>query len=333
MISFTRLEFNDIPWSKIEGIGAINVFQTQAWVEFLKENQHAEPVIVEVKSDGFLVGYFTGLIVKKFGLRILGSPFRGWNTYFMGFNLLPEAPYHQILEAFPSYVFSELDCHYFEIIDPNLKKDQCAGLLYKFEQLPWFVIDLNPSEADLYNTMKSSARRNIRKSIKNGVTIEEGYQLEFGTEYHAQYTEVLKKRSVLPTYTLDTVEKMLNQMNPTGNLIYLRAINQAGIGIATIIVLTCNQLAIYWGGASWKKYLSDRPNEPLFWYVIKLLKSRGIKMLHLGGECDQFKEKLGGYKADIFRIRMARNILLGRLIDMVISFRNARFKNWILRRM
>lgn len=40
-----------------------------------------------LKEERVAVGYFTGMIVRKIGLRILGSPFPGWSTDYMGLSL------------------------------------------------------------------------------------------------------------------------------------------------------------------------------------------------------------------------------------------------------
>jgi hypothetical protein len=334
MISFERIDMNNVPWPSIESIGEINVFQTQAWIKFLVETQEAEPVIAAVKSNGNIIGYFTGLVVRKFGLKILGSPFRGWATYFMGFNLLPEASYHEVLQAFPSFAFNDLGCHYLEVVDPNLKSEDCNGLSYKIESLPWFAIDLTPSEEELFANIKSAGRRNIRKSSKSGVVIEDARETTgFAEEYHSQYIDVLEKRSLVPTYSAETVQNVIDCLKTTGNLLLLRAKNSENFCIATGIFLGLNKRGVYWGGASWREHQSVRPNEPLFWYAMKALKAQGITELHMGGECDQFKEKLGSYKVKIYRIRKARNVVLDTLINLLLSQRGSRFKNWALRRL
>jgi hypothetical protein len=297
------------------------------------ETQKAEPIIAAVKSNGNIIGYFTGLIVRKFGLKILGSPFRGWATYFMGFNLLSGAFYREILQAFPEFVFNDLGCHYLEVIDPNLRSVDCIGLPYQVDSLPWFAVDLTPSEEELFANMKSTGRTAIRKSIKSGVAIEQACETGFAEEYYAQYTDVLKKRSLAPTYSLETVRNMINRMQSTGNLLLLRASNSESVGLATCIFLSNNKRGVYWGAASWREHQSVRPNEPLAWYGMKALKARGIMEVHFGGECDQFKEKLGTYKVKIFRIKKSRNVILGYLINVTLSLKGSRFKNWALRRL
>jgi len=333
MISFERIDIKDVPWASIESIGERNIFQIQAWLNFLKEIHKAEPIITAVKSDGNVIGYFTGLIVRRYGLKILGSPFRGWTTYFMGFNLPPGTSYHEILQAFLPFVFNDLGCHYLEIIDPNIRSEDCVGLPYKVEALPWYAIDLTKSEEELFSSMKSAGRNCIRKSIKNGVVIEEAPVIGFAEEYNAEFTEVLSKKSMVPTYSLENVNKLINLLLPTGNLLLLRALSPDGRCIATGIFLGYNKTAVFWGAASWRDYQSLRPNEPIAWYGMKAMKARGIQVLHLGGECEQYKEKLGCYEVKIYRLMKAKNVALEALINAVMSQKSSRFRNWALRRL
>ena len=106
MITFERIAFDKMDWELAAQIGNMNIFQTRPWLNFLTECQPLEPVVARIREDGELLGFFTGLIAEKFGLRILGSPFRGWTTYFMGFNLKPGTPRRAVLEAFLTLFFT-----------------------------------------------------------------------------------------------------------------------------------------------------------------------------------------------------------------------------------
>lgn len=78
MAKFERVTIDPVEWGKTLGtFSDANVFQTPAWLAFLAETQNAEPVLAALKDGNETVGYFTGLIIKKFGMKILGSPFRG----------------------------------------------------------------------------------------------------------------------------------------------------------------------------------------------------------------------------------------------------------------
>jgi hypothetical protein len=333
MISFERLDINDVDWDKVNDSKGANIFQTLPWINYLKATQKVEPVIAAVKSDGHTQGYFTGFITKKFGMRILGSPFRGWTTYFMGFNLLPGTPYHDVLETFPKFAFDDLKCHYLEIIDPNISCDGSEGLSYRVERLPWFALNLTGGEEDIYANMKSDCRRKVRKAIKDGVVIEEASDIAFADEYFAQFQDVMAKRSLISTYRIDTVRKLIEYLAPTGNILLLRARNSDGLCIATDIFLALNQTGVGWGAASWRQYQYLHPNELLYWHGMKYLQAKGVQKLHLGGESESFKRKFGSQEDQIYRLKKAKNPLLERFLEIITSPKNSNFRNWVLRKL
>lgn len=332
MISFNQIDINAAS-NCLASIGEVNIFQTIPWLEYVAQMQSAEPIVVSVKCDGVVKGYFSGLIVNKFGLRILGSPFRGWMTYFMGFNLMPDVSRNEILQAFPEFVFQNLQCHYFEIMDPCLEYSQVSDLSYQLDHLPWFAIDLTPSEDQIFSNMKDSGRRGIRKAIKNGLTVEEASDIGFAEEYYAQYQEVMAKRSLKPTYGLEDVRALIEKVYPTGSLLMLRTKNQEGVCIATGIFVFLNRTAIFWGGASWQEYQSLRPNDLLMWHAMKAVKKQGATVIHLGGEAEQFKLKLGARDAKLYRLKKAKNVFFQLPIQIASSLNNPTYKNWVLRRL
>jgi hypothetical protein len=333
MISFEQVDPKEIDADMLMRIGGVNVFQTPPWLRLIADLHDAEPIMAKVKGDQGTCGYFSGLLVKKYGLRILGSPFRGWATYFMGFNLMPEVSRQEVLRAFPAFVFRQLGCHYLEIIDPCFLKEMGRGSPYHVEHLPWFALDLTPDEDGMFANMKDTGRRGVRKALKSGVSVEEASDPEFADDYYSQYKEVMAKQSLLPVYEVEVVRRLIRDLFPTGSLLLLRARNPEGLCIATALFLILNKTAIYWGGASWQEYQQLHPNELIIWQAMKTAKKRGAETLHLGGEAEQFKLKFGSHDAAIYRLKRARNIFLDTalLVFSGIS-ENSRFRNWFIRK-
>ena len=58
------------------------------WLQFLAESQRGTPVAAVLMDQDRSVGVFAGMIVNRGGIRILGSPFPGWTTPYMGLDLL-----------------------------------------------------------------------------------------------------------------------------------------------------------------------------------------------------------------------------------------------------
>lgn len=331
MITFKRILFEEMNWSLPAAMGKMNIFQTRAWLSFLAERQPLEPVLAAIYENGELQGFFTGLIAEKFGLRILGSPFRGWTTYFMGFNLKPGAPLRLVLQALPEFAFHELECQYLELIDPFITEADCCGLKYVLEPLPWYALDLRPSEETLFANMKHACRTNIRKACNNGLRIETACEPGFADEYYAQYVEVMQRHALQPAFGLQTVRLMIKHVLPTGCLLLLRARLPGGESIATGLFLSLGRMGVFWGAASCSEYQHFRPNEYLAWQAVKHLKAQGVEILHFGGYAGQYKEKFGCREAHILRLRLASSTVLGSLINFAAAPRNERYRNWILK--
>jgi hypothetical protein len=331
MISFRRLNVKDMLWDQLGVFAGANIFHTLPWLNFMADVQRAEPVVAAVESDGQVRGYFTGLIVRKYGLKILGSPLRGWNTYFMGFNLMPDISYREVLQAFPKFAFDELKCHYLEITDASLKEDDWKGLSYRVRNIRTFALDLTKSEEELFANMDNkSCRQHIHKAEKKGVVIEKAVDPGFADEYYAQYQELMVKKSTLPLYELDFVQRMIEQLQPTGNLLLLRARNAEGVCIATAILLVYNKVAVGWGAASWQQYRVLNPNELIYWCAMKRVKAMGVEVFHLGPEVRHFKDKFGAYETQVFRLMKARNPLVYIPLYVGLSFFH-RMRLWMFR--
>ena len=179
VILFEKIDFNQVPWDELEGYPDRTLAQTLPWLNFIKATQAAQPVVAVIKENGLVQGYFTGLIVKKYGFRILGGPFQGWTTPYMGFNLLPGTDRRRVLQGLSSFVFDELGCHYLEISDRNISERDISGLSFDTDIFYSYEIDLTREEDELYKALSKSCRWSIKKATKCNVSIEEANDLSF----------------------------------------------------------------------------------------------------------------------------------------------------------
>ena len=331
MITFDKIS-NDIPWNNFPEFENFNVFQTHSWHNFLQNNQNAETIVVSIQEGDHLLGYFSGLVTRKFGLKMLGSPLRGWNTDFMGFFLKNQSSIREILKVFPNFVFNTLKCHYLEIIDPEIKLRDVEGLPMDFEIQPRFILDLTKNEDELFANMKGSCRNLIRQSVRKGVIIEETEDFDFLDEYYAQITQVFAKQSLEPPYSFERVKSLIETMLPTRNILLLQAKGPSGNCIATGIFVGFNKTVAYWGAASWREFQSLRPNEALVWYGIRYWKAKGIKEFHFGGGWEQYKSKYGCEEISVIRLMKAKYPTLDRLRVILLSLQSPKFRNWSIRR-
>ncbi len=304
--SFHRIDLASIGQGELDAFPDRIVFQTGPWVNFIAQTQNAEPVIAALRENNEIMGYFTGLIVKKFGFKILGSPFPGWSTPYMGFNLRPGVSRATAIEALGDFAFDVLKCHHMELMDRHMVRQDCSHLDFKCLMFDSFEVDISLTEDQIWKNMRHDGRQCIRKAEKCGVRIEEANDLSFADEHYAQLKHVFAVKNSVPPFGVERIRRLIELMYPSGNLLMLRARNKEGVCIATSIFAGMNQIMFHWGAASWRHYSQVRPNEPLVWYAIKYWKARGIRTFELIGRGD-YKLKFGSQPIVIPWVRISRN--------------------------
>jgi hypothetical protein len=291
------------------------IYQTPAWLTFLSRTQHGELVVGALKEGQETIGLFTGLIVRKSGFRILGSPFPGWSTDYMGFALSDGTDRRQAIQALIDFAFQELGCVHLEMMDRNLTVMDLRGLGVQHRVYRGFEIDLTREENELFYNMTSACRRCIRKAEKEGILIEEAHDLVFADEYYAQLKDVFAKQSLVPTYGIERVRQLITHVHPTGQLLLLRARNRQGRCIATGIFPHMNGVMYFWGGASWRHYQLLRPNEAIQWTAMTIGKQKGLRTYDMGGG-GEYKRKYGGCEIEVPWFRKSKYPWIRYLRDM-----------------
>jgi CelD/BcsL family acetyltransferase involved in cellulose biosynthesis len=314
-LQLERIDWRASDWSQMDAFPDRSVFQTREWVTFLAEVSAGEPIVAALRDGSRTVGYFTGLLMRRFGIPILGSPFPGWGTDYMGFNLEPGISRRRAVEALLPYAWRTLGCQHLELRDRLLAVEDLTGLGFRHTAKTTFELDLRPDEEVLFNGLKPAVRRNIRKADRVGVVVEEAYDLGFAADYHAQLEDVFAKQGLVPPYGCDRVRALIRHLQPSGHLLLLRAMSPDGRCIATLISPAMNRTAYFWGGASWRADQHMRPNEALWWYAVRYWKRRGIEVFDFGGGGD-YKRKYGPVELTIPLLRASRSRVVAGLRDM-----------------
>jgi CelD/BcsL family acetyltransferase involved in cellulose biosynthesis len=306
-----RVGLSEVDWEELDSFSDRVIFQTREWLEFVARTQQAEPIVATVSEGGTLVGYFTGLVVKRYGMRILGSPFPGWTTSTMGFNLETGADRPAAARGLADLAFGPLRCMHLEFKDRALQVSDLEGLGFKSSPTVTFEVDLASDEEVIFGRMTSACRRAIRKGMKEGVQIEAASGVGFADDYYAQLLDVFAKQSLKPTYGVERVRELIRCLEPTGRLLLLRALAPDGAVIATGIFPAMNGVAYFWGGASWRSHQILRPNEAIFWHAMRYWKERGMRVLDMGGGGD-YKRKYAPRELSVpfFRKSRYRTLML-----------------------
>jgi CelD/BcsL family acetyltransferase involved in cellulose biosynthesis len=331
VLTLHRLRAQDADWERMDAVPDRVVFQTREWVEFLATTQNAEPVLAVVRDGQADVGYFTGLIVKRLGVRILGSPFPGWTTDYLGFNLVAGVSRRDAAEALLRFAFGALGCLHVELCDRYFSCGDLDGSRYETDSSRrTFVLDLTGDESDVFGRMTSACRRAVRKGLRVGVQVEVARGLSFADEYCEQLQGVFARQSLVPSYGVERVRELIRRLEKSDHLLLLRAVAPDGRGIATGIFLAFNGMAHFWGGASVREQQILRPNEAVFWAALRWARERGCHSMDLGGG-GEYKTRYGARELRVPRFRSSRFRLLASLrnaaeiaVDTRLSMRGRR---------
>lgn len=316
MAHFERLNINATDWrERLRAFADHTIYQSPTWFSFLTDTQKAEPVVAALLEGNEILGYFTGLIVVKSGLRILGSPFEGWNTPYMGLNVLPGIPRRVAVEALSRFAFEELGCLHCEMSDRHLTLEDISGLGFEHSTFTTSVVDLTPSEDEMFARMMSDCRGSIRKGEKRGITIEEASDEDFAEEHYEQLRHVFLRQHLVLPFGVDRVRKLVRHLYPAGMVLLVRARDSMGRCAASGIFLGSDRGMHLWSGASWAEFQVLRPNEAIHWYAMRYWKKRGAQFYDPGGKA-HFKSKFGGHKASIMTIRKSKYPVLSYMRDL-----------------
>jgi hypothetical protein len=108
LLEVHRPPLDDIDWNALDAFGDRVFSQRRHWLEFIAAFTQGRGLVAQLHRGAEVVGYFSGIRFRRFGIAILGSPFRGWTTPYMGFNLAPDVLRIEALGALERFVFSEL---------------------------------------------------------------------------------------------------------------------------------------------------------------------------------------------------------------------------------
>jgi CelD/BcsL family acetyltransferase involved in cellulose biosynthesis len=295
-LQLERLDLDGVDWPRLDAFPDRQIFETREWLAFLDETQRGEAVVCALSDGSEQLGFFTGYLVRRYGIRILGSPMPGWTTGYMGFDLEPGVSRAAAAEALVRYAREELGCAQIELRDRELPLQRLGQ--FNVDPFKTFEIDLTRSEDEIFNAMTSACRRAVRKGQKEGVVVEQASDIEFADDYYAQLVDVFAKQSLRPTYDLERVRALVRHLQPSGRLLLVRARNPEGKCIATGIFPALGRSMYFWGGASWREDQILRPNEAVFWFAIRYWKERGIEVFDMGGG-GEYKRKYGGEELEV----------------------------------
>lgn len=298
--NFEVVDLNRIDREVFNNFPHKSVNTTKEWIEFIAEDSNAEPYILKITEKGCLVGFFSSLIVRKFGFKIVGSPFPGWSTVYMGLDVYDNKLKSIILNDLIPFVMADTKCSYLQICDRDFSSDELAPICRKYggliEYSDTLELGIEGDDDIQYKKMKTDCRNFVRQFERRGAKIEEAApDASFAEEYYDQLKDVFAKQNFVPTYTVDKVKCLLKHLSKADNVYCLRVIDPQGTKIASSIFPGFNHKMFFWGGASLRPYQKYRPNEYMIYKAMHYWRERGCTEFDMVGN-RAYKKKFGSWE-------------------------------------
>lgn len=314
--SFQIVSLADLDIEEYNSSPQKSVFTTLPWIQYIEEDAKAKPIIIRITDDSRFIGYFSGLMFRKFGVKIIGSPFNGWSTCYMGLDLIGYDNRLDIVEQLKDYLFNSFKCKYIEITDRYIAEEDAKERGITCLPMNTLELIIDRTDEELFKAFKTDARNFIRQFERRGATIEEALPDDtFAEEYYFQLQDVFAKQHLVPTYSLEKVKTILSHMKGTEELLCLRVRNPEGNSIATSIFFGFKDKFFFWGGASLRPEQHYRPNEYMIWTAIRYWRERGCKVFDMVGVRD-YKRKFGAEEKHYVKLVFTKYKILLHLRNM-----------------
>jgi CelD/BcsL family acetyltransferase involved in cellulose biosynthesis len=158
----------------------------------------------------------------------------------------------------------------------------------------WHAVDLTRPEEAIWSALDGSARQNIRKAQRHGITIRAGRSLDDLRTFHGMHARLRKAKYGMLAQPFALFEALHAAFDPQQQITALLA-EVDGTAIAGILFIESGDTLYYKFNASLDQRL--RPNDLLVWEGIRLGQRRGLAKLDFGvSDTDQpglirYKEK------------------------------------------
>lgn len=326
MYEFTKIDYSNLDIPEFYCYSRKPIFTMKSWLDFIVEDSNAEPAIFRVTQKGKFIGYIPLMYVKKFGVKIAGSPFRGWSTCWMGVEVEDKLKKMSIIQELMPYLYRYEGVHYCEITDRDITEEEILSNNIRYRSYETLELNIAKTDEELFKVFKVDCRNFIRQFERRGAILEEAEpNEEFAKEYYAELVDVFEKQGMAPTYSCEKVKRILKYNKE--HVLCLRVKTPDGEPAATSIFFADKNRFYFWGGASFRKHQHYRPNEAMLWYAIGYFRDKGVKIFDMVGN-RSYKRKFGAEVKVYYTMQFAKYRILFKLKNMaeIIYFRSLKRK-------
>jgi len=282
-----------------------NIFQTSTLINSYQKIYFSKSKVngILFYDNDLLIGALPIIFVKKYLLKVIGSPVRHSLMPFIGlaFN---DGRFEDCFNALLKYT-KAAKANIFTLTQGELFSfDPKFIVRFQHKIFTTAVISLRQTDEELWKNIKSETRNRIRKGEKNNFEISGDQSHEIINDYLSLRSEMYQKQGM----KYESSNKFLLDVltNLSKDSYRLLSITHDGKLISAGVFLLFNKVCYYWDGVSRSDYNKLCPNNVLHWNIINWAKSTGFLWYDLGGTntptIANFKKGYGGTTKEYFSL-------------------------------
>lgn len=246
-------------------------FHTVAWARVLWETYRYRPLYFTVRDDDALLALVAMMEVKSpfTGCRGVSLPFTDYCGPLISQGTRIEDVNEFIMEYGRKAGWKSIEC----------RGDSFPGMAVETSFYRHELV-LSPDVDRLFAGLKGTTRRNIRKAMREGVTVSIEQSLDAVKEYYRLHCMTRKKHG-LPPQPYTFFEKIHEHIISRDFGVVVLASHQ-GVNVAGDVFFGLKDKALYKYGASDYAYQHLRPSDLVMWEGIKRYAQSGYRTLCFG---------------------------------------------------
>jgi len=247
-------------------------FHTGSWARVLSESYRYRPHYL-VAGNGTLDGIVPFMEIRSFltGRRGVSLPFTDYSASIIGGEPDVKDALHMIIQH-----GKESGWRYIEVRNPVSFPDSIPVFSSYFGH----VLDLTGTEESVKANLRDSTKRNIKKAVKEGVTVEGFTTLESIQEFY-RLNCLTRKEHGLPPQPVLFFQKIYEHVISRG-FGFVALASYKGKNIAGAVCFHYGGKAVYKYGASNREYHQLRANNLAMWEAIRLCIRQGCRSFCFG---------------------------------------------------
>lgn len=152
---------------------------------------------------------------------------------------------------------------------------------FAYEEHLNFLIDLTRPREEIWRSIRSNARRNVKKARKSKVVIEEVDDLDRVSATYALLENTYKRLQV-PLAGLSLFRSAFEILYPRGKMkILMSKVEGIDIGVSTLLLY--KDIVYYWYAGIIREYASHRAGDLLVWHALEWGNHNGFRVFDFGG--------------------------------------------------